>query len=140
MTTLVTVPPPSSARPPVAFHEDLYDDVMGDLKRHLAAPASRQQESMSDRFARLYETWRTATVLDSSTTQKVSHPAYLAIVAMGPPAVPLILRELARRPGHWGPALSAITGAVPYAPELEGDLRAIARAWLAWGRLRGLVA
>jgi hypothetical protein len=140
MTTPAIIVPARSTGAPIAFREDIYGSFISDLQRHFAAPASRQQESTEDKFKRLREAWRAATILDSSTSQKLSHRAYLAIIAMGRPVVPLILRELAQRPGHWGPALSAITGARPYARETEGDLRAVARAWLQWGRGQRLVA
>jgi hypothetical protein len=54
--------------------------------------------------------------------------------------VPAILAELQRSPGHWGPALSAITGERPVPNEAEGDVEAITEAWLDWGRAHGLVA
>jgi len=140
MTTLMTTRETAPTRIPLAFNEAIYDEIIGRVQNHLSAPASRQQESAPDKFARLADEWRSATLLLSSTTQKISHPAYLAIIGMGAPVVPLILRELKRRPGHWSPALTAITGVVPYAPSQRGDLRAIARAWLEWGQVHGFDA
>ncbi len=140
MTTLALVTQARSGGSPLAFHEGIYEELMADVKQHLAVPASRQPEPTADKFKRLKEEWRAATILDSSTSQKLSHPAYLAIIAIGKAAVPLILRELKQRPGHWGPALAAITGARPYPREMEGDLRAVTRAWLEWGRVQSLVA
>jgi hypothetical protein len=137
MTTIATPSIAMTGSAPIAFNERIYENVWQDLRRHHALPASQQQESVAERFGRLLETWRDATLLVSSSTEKLSHPAYLAIVALGLPAVPLILRELKRRPGHWSPALTAITGVVPYSPSLRGNLRAIADAWLEWGRSQG---
>jgi hypothetical protein len=100
---------------------DLPDEVVDDLLR-----AATQQA----RFADLTEIWRTETAYLSSTTAIVRHPAYREIIEMGSAAVPLILRELARRPGHWGPALAQITGDRPLSPEDAGQPEAIAAAWL----------
>jgi len=54
---------------------------------------------------------------------------------MGWVAVPMILRELRRKPDHWLWALHAITG-----EELAGQaetLSAAAETWVRWGRERG---
>jgi hypothetical protein len=138
MTTIEAVYAP---RPhvPRAYNEGIYDELLVVLAQHRQALAS-PQESVEQRFSRLAHEWRLATMLDSSTTVMIAHPAYLSIVAMGWAVVPLILRELARRPGHWSPALTAITGAVPYPTTMRGDIRGIAQAWLAWGRARGCSA
>ena len=47
-------------------------------------------------------------------------------------AVPLILKELSERPGHWMPALKAICGLDP-SPK-DATVEEAIRAWLAWGR------
>jgi hypothetical protein len=69
----------------------------------------------------------------------VNHPAYQAIIALGTGVVPLLLRDLEREPVHWFEALAAITGEDPVAPVDWGKATAMARAWLAWGRNRGLI-
>lgn len=70
---------------------DLPDEIVDDVLR-----AAMQQA----RFADLAEIWRNETAFLSSTSAIVRHPAYREIIQMGPSVVPLILRELARRPGH----------------------------------------
>ena len=63
-----------------------------------------------------------------------AHRAYLRVIAMGPPAIPLILQELQRRPEHWFTALSILTdakGIVP--PASRGRLKEMADAWIRWG-------
>ena len=62
------------------------------------------------------------------------HPAYQRIIGLGPSAIPLILRELQRQPGHWHWALQALTGEDPAHP---GDtVTQTAQAWLQWGKER----
>ncbi len=90
-------------------------------------------------FASLAEEWKTATAVLSSTTAMVRHPAYQAIIALGPPVVPLLLQDLQREPVHWFEALQAITGEDPVPREHWGNSAAMSADWLAWGRQRGLI-
>src|SRR5258707_10481354 len=95
--------------------------------------------AFAGRFRPLAAEWKDATALLSSTTAMVAHPAYQAIIALGPPVVPLLLQELQREPVHWFEALKAITGEDPVQPEDWGKVSKMASAWLAWGRTRGLI-
>jgi hypothetical protein len=65
------------------------------------------------------------------------HPAYRRIIEMGWPAVPLILREPKKRPGHWLWALNAITGEDP--GHQEERFEKAVQAWLDWGTERGYI-
>jgi hypothetical protein len=65
------------------------------------------------------------------------HPAYQRIIGMGPRVVPLILRELRRKPDHWFWALTAITGQDPIRPEDAGDILRMTQAWLDFGERQG---
>jgi hypothetical protein len=67
------------------------------------------------------------------------HPAYQQIIGMGREVVPLILRELEREPDHWFWALKAITGEDPVPEQHRGRVRAMADAWIRWGREHGLL-
>ena len=83
-------------------------------------------------FQELADQWRRETAHLSLAIKKVMHPAYQRIIGLGPGAVPLILRELQRRPGHWFWALNAITGEDPARP--EDTISEAAHAWLRWGK------
>jgi sialidase-1 len=98
-----------------------------------------EQSATVERFESLVEQWKTATALLSSTTAMVSHPGYRAIIALGAPVVPLLLRDLEREPVHWFEALQAITGEDPVPREHWGNSAAMSADWLAWGRQRGLI-
>jgi hypothetical protein len=98
-----------------------------------------EQAAVAEQFAALSERWKTATALLSSTTAMVNHPAYQAIIGLGPLAVPLLLRDLEREPVHWFEALQAITGENPVPREHWGNSRAMATDWLTWDRQRGLI-
>src|SRR5438309_8447515 len=97
------------------------------------------QTAVASQFEILAEQWKTATALLSSTTAMVAHPAYQAIIALGPPVVPFLLRDLEREPAHWFEALAAITGADPVPREHGGHIPAMRDDWLAWGRERRLI-
>jgi hypothetical protein len=85
-------------------------------------------------FAELAVRWRADTESLSSPAEIADHPAYREIIAMREPAIWLILAELETRPDHWFEALKALTGEDPVPPEAVGDLGAMTRAWLEWGR------
>jgi hypothetical protein len=91
------------------------------------------------RFEELAAEWKSAVAFTSSSSAMIAHPAYQAIIALGSPAVPLLLRELEREPAHWFEALKAITGEDPVAPADWGRVKAMAAAWLSWGRARRLI-
>ncbi len=70
----------------------------------------------------------------SSMSKKLAHPAYQKIIALGEPAIPLILRELRDRPGFWFEALKAITRQSPVPPDERTDARQVRERWLNWGK------
>lgn len=98
-------------------------------------PATEEADQAT--FDRRAKQWIEDTQFVSSVTRKVRHPAYQEIVAMGERAIRPILRDLEREPRMWGPALHAITGALPVLPADAGKVARVAEAWLAWGRDNG---
>jgi len=94
--------------------------------------------ALTSRFRTLADEWRAATRFLASPAAAAEHPAYRAVVALGPDVVPLILAELADAPEPWFAALRELTGADPVLPADRGRPRAAADHWLAWGRARGL--
>ena len=95
--------------------------------------------ALAERFSTLSAEWKRDTVLLSSTSALIAHPAYQAIIALGPAVVPLLLRDLEREPTHWFEALQAITGEDPVPRQQCGRIQAMTEAWLAWGRSRSLI-
>ncbi len=95
-------------------------------------------ESIAQHVARLLKSWREETAYLSSSTRITSHPAYHELIALGPAALPFILRDLEQtRDGHLSKALTAITGARPVPAEERGQVRKIAETWLRWARENG---
>ena len=97
----------------------------------VAAPADRH------RFRELADLWENETVLLSGSAPAAEHPAHREIVAMGEPAVPLILERMRSQGGHWFHALGQITGADPVAPADRGDIAKMRQSWLAWAEGNG---
>lgn len=93
--------------------------------------------ALAQTFHRLAAEWRDATRFDSGSS--ADHPAYRAIVALGPDVVPLLLEELAHSPDWWFAALRELTGVDPVPHAARGRLRVMSEHWLAWGRGLGLV-
>lgn len=89
-------------------------------------------------FLRLANLWRKDTAMLSSLSKKVTHPAYQRIIGMGPTALPMILREMKRKPGHWFWALDAITQGESPAEGCETFAEATA-AWIKWGEAKGVL-
>lgn len=94
--------------------------------------------AVSSRFRTLADEWRAETRFLASPAAATEHPAYRAVVALGPDVVPLILADLANAPEPWFAALRELTGADPVPPADRGRPRAAADHWRAWGRARGL--
>src|SRR5437870_13520432 len=100
-------------------------------------PVTRRTETIEEKFQRLATAWRAETDYVSSSSDLVAHPAFQEIVAMGPPVIPLLLRELENRTGQWHRALRQITGADPRPAAGRGDVEQAAKAWLRWGKEQG---
>jgi hypothetical protein len=96
------------------------------------------EADLERRFAGLVRDWKAGRGVTSSSRLMAQHPAYQAIVGLGPAVVPLLLRELERDPDHWFIALRSLTGADPVAPEHRGNLPLMVADWVGWGRANGL--
>jgi hypothetical protein len=99
---------------------------------------SWDQTPSGEGFNRLAAEWKSQAEFLSSPTKIAELPAYRAIIAMGPAAVPLILNELRREPDHWFIALKRITGADPVPEDARGDIDRMGAAWLNWGQMHGV--
>src|SRR5437879_5367454 len=100
-------------------------------------PATEPEETIEEKFQRLASVWRAETAFVSSSSDLVAHPAFQEIVGMGPAVIPLALRELENRTGHWHRALRRITGVDPVAQTDRGNIEKAAEAWIRWGKEQG---
>lgn len=102
-----------------------------------AESLAESAEQFAKRFATLTASWKEETRFSSKMKDISQHPAYREIVAMGEPAVPLILADLENNGGAWFMALRELTGAAPVAKEHRGNVKEMTAAWIAWGRDKG---
>ena len=77
------------------------------------------------------EEWRASTRFAASPQAAAKHPAYRAVVALGPQAIPLILTALEESPEPWFAALRELTGDDPVPPADRGRPAVAAAHWLA---------
>ncbi len=125
----------------VLVRRDVYDRFKVLLDQAAAgangAPSANlraESPTLEETFRALADQWREETGMLSSMSKKLAHPAYQKIIALGEPAVPLILRELRDRPGFWFEALKAITRQSPVPPDERTDPRRVRERWLNWGK------
>jgi uncharacterized protein (DUF1778 family) len=124
--------------------------LVRNARHEVAAARARLQEAearssgpvedtaaMTEEFKHLAREWKQDTAFESSLTRLALHPAYQRIIGLGRRALPLILTELRREPDHWFWALRSISGENPVPPEQVGDVEAMRRLWLDWGRQQG---
>ena len=90
-----------------------------------------------DLFRRDLDLWRSDTRFSSNLSAKLSHPAYLRIIALGRKALPLIFEDLRDGGGHWFVALRAITREDPVPPEHRSLPHLMREDWLRWGATKG---
>lgn len=144
----MTYADPYLNRQGIIFPEFLDDVAIGiessDVRRafqisfeHYNWPFSRTWANDKLKFLTLKAEWEIETAHLSSITEIAIHPAYQQIIGMGRIAVPFILSELKKKPGHWFWALKSITGEDPVLPAQRGRIRQMTQAWLRWGRAQG---
>ena len=107
-------------------------------------PKTKKAEELEATFNELVKVWHKETDYHSNDNIRSNHPAYLQIIEMGEPVLPLIFQEMERNGGHWFWALRVITRANPEPPPgqlpagwVALDIKAIRKAWLQWGREQG---
>lgn len=106
---------------------------------HYSLPYSRQWANPITRFLTLKTEWEAGTAHLSSITEIAMHPAYQQIIGMGTIAIPFILSDLKKKPGHWFWALKSITGEDPVQPKERGRIKQMTEAWLRWGKEQGYI-
>lgn len=97
------------------------------------AQSAEAEGILGKRFQEYAEKWTRETAHLSSITKRIAHISYLNIIAMGPDAVPLLLRDLQRNGRLWFWALNAITHENPVDPRDAGDVMKMTEAWIRWG-------
>lgn len=97
-----------------------------------AAARAHQEIDVKKRFKALVAEWREATLFESSPTAMATHPSYQRMIALGAPALPLVIEELRKRGGHWFWALRYLADHDPVSDNARGDYERMREAWLNW--------
>lgn len=85
-----------------------------------------------EQLAAEWEAHRQARSISSNPNVFFDHPSFTKIVALGEPAVPLIIERYREGTVFWGAALAKITGRTEFGDGVTGDLEATRRGWLDW--------
>lgn len=101
--------------------------------------STKKQPDLGTHFRTLVKQWKKDTEADSSLLRMIRHPAYQEIIGLGEPVVPLLLAELQHEPDFWFAALQKITGIDPVPKASAGKIGEMTKAWIDWGRDKGLV-
>ena len=107
--------------------------------RHRQADDREGSQDLADRFRDLADQWEDESMFLSNSGHALALPSYDAIVKLGDQAVPLILKRMQTRGGHWYHALHDITKEDPVDPADWGNVAAMQAAWLRWGRDHGSI-
>jgi hypothetical protein len=111
--------------------------VRGNYSLDVLPTARRLESAIETEFSALAKQWRQETGFHSSLSRKFNHPAYQRIMAMGPAALPLILKDLEGNSGHWFYALRYIAG---YDVAIgTTDVESARSKWLDWGHLNNFI-
>ena len=73
----------------------------------------------------------------SSVSQIISNKYYLRVIALGKPAIPLIIEDLRKEAAPWFSALSVLTERDDIGRDHRGQFRKIANAWIDWWESEG---
>lgn len=103
-------------------------------RSRFSATKHADTERIKDQFSEFLAAWNRDKMFTSDANAILMHPAHYAIIGLGPPALPLIFRDLEAGGGPWFVALSAMTHANPIPSAHSSDARLMREDWLRWGR------
>ncbi len=92
---------------------------------------------MEERFRRLESIWIEQTGHLSSSSKIISNAAFQEIVSLGEAVIPLMLRDLEKKPRLWVWALPKITGANPVPASDRGNIAKMSHVLVQWGKANG---
>lgn len=135
---------PISISENIRFYDVLKADATewkGKLLSYIMVPDTVDKASVEANLQKTFQTlanqWRKETSGSSSPLEKIANENYLMIIKKGgehkEAIVPLILKELEKKPNYWFEALKIITGKNPVKPEEFTSYKLVTKAWLNWG-------
>ena len=98
------------------------------------------RSSLEAKFREYADKWYAETIRESSFTKLMSNVNYLKVIKLGSDVVPLISKELqSDDPAPWFLALRVLTEETEVGRGYPGNFVEKAKAWVAWGKERGLI-
>jgi len=101
------------------------------------------QRPVEQSFHEQADKWERETEHLSSPTQMMMHPSYQAILGMAvenkQEVISLMLQDLRNNRREWFWALSYLTQDNPISPRDAGKMDKMIKAWVDWGRRKGLL-
>lgn len=125
---------------PLYFHEERISELeekVRVLDGEFSSFVRKRRAATKKRFDALLDRWKRERGPKSFIEKLSMHPAYQQIIGLGEDAVPFLLAEFERSPGHYDWALRAITGEDPIPKECRGRLKEMSRLWIQWGKDNG---
>jgi hypothetical protein len=92
-------------------------------------------DDVRERFAEHADRWEAFVEENAASSNPftyVRHPDFEAIVALGRPAVPLIVERYRDGSLFWGAALARLVERAGFGDGVTGNLRDTRERWLAW--------
>lgn len=115
---------------------------MAEARQLATSTAVIDDALLEARFKEQADKWSRETEHLSSPTQMMMHPSYQAILGMAvgheKEVIRLMLLDLRDRRRPWFWALSYLTGDNPIKSSEAGRLDKMIRAWVEWGKLKGV--
>ena len=105
----------------------------------LLSPDAQGLTDAEAKFRFYASRWKEEIGGESSLTNITNNMNYLRIIRIGTEAIPLILQELQRQPAPWFVALRAISEDDSVGRNSPGNFRAMAAAWIQWGKDHGYI-
>ena len=119
------------------IRQEMIGSLVYEVYEHLPTyeDASTETEVQTE-FEQLAAEWKRETAHLSSPNAIAGHRAYQEIIGMGEKTISFILRDLQETRDQWFWALSSIARESPVQPEDLGDVDAMTKAWVDWGKQR----
>lgn len=100
-------------------------------------------DPLEERFRLQADKWDRETRHLSSTTQRIMHPSYQAILGMGQEhreeMIRLLILDMQQQRRAWFWALSYLTQDNPINPADAGKMDKMIKAWVKWGERKGIL-